>query len=92
MVKQIKALFTPPVYPEDEDKTRIVRLLHIILLALTILLLFNTIVAILLLQNTLATLLNSATVFITIALFTVLRRGYVQAAAILTVSIFWVVV
>ena len=92
MVEQIKALFVPPAYPEDEDKARVAKLLHIILLALTILLSFNTVIAILLLQEVPAILINAATVVVTVALYITLHRGYVHLAAVLMVSLFWTAV
>ena len=92
MVEQIKTLLTPPVYPEDEDKTRIARLLQIVLLTLIALLSFNTAVAILLLQDLVSVFLNAGTVLVTVALFILLRRGHVRLAGILTVTIFWITV
>ncbi|MCA9872567.1 MAG: GAF domain-containing protein [Anaerolineales bacterium] len=89
MVEKIKALLAPPAYPEDEDKARVAKLLHVILLALVILLSFNTVVAALLLRNVQAISLNAATVLLTLALFVILHKGYVRPAAILTVSLFW---
>ncbi|MBK8987490.1 MAG: GAF domain-containing protein [Chloroflexi bacterium] len=92
MGETFKQLFAPPVYPEDEEKTRIARLLNIILLVLAIFLLFNTIVTIFFLGEWLPSLINAAAVVIALALFAVMRRGHVRAVAILTVAIFWTMV
>lgn len=92
MVEKLKALLVPPAYPEDEDKTRVARLLHIILSALVILLTFDTVVAGVLTQDSLAISLNLAAVIITAVLFTILHLGYVRPAAILTVSLYWAAV
>lgn len=92
MVDTIKRLFSPPIYPEDENKTRIANLMHIILLALLVLLSFNTAVSYLLGDEALAVAINAATVLVTAGMFALLHSGRVHLSAIIAVSLFWGVV
>ncbi|MBP6471048.1 MAG: GAF domain-containing protein [Chloroflexi bacterium] len=92
MVETIKRLFSPPIYPEDENKTRVANLMHIILLALLVLLSFNTAVSYLFGDEALAIAINAATVLVTAGLFALLHSGRVRLSAIITVSLFWGVV
>ncbi|MBK8930862.1 MAG: GAF domain-containing protein [Chloroflexi bacterium] len=92
MVETIKRLFSPPIYPEDENKTRIAHLMHIILLALLVLFSFNTAISYLFGDEALAIAINAGTVLAAVGLFALLHSGRVRLSAIITVSLFWAVV
>ena len=92
MVERIKQLLAPPVYPEDNDKTRAAAVLNTLLLAILGLLIFNTTRALLLQFELVPFLLNAANLPVVFALLVFMRRGYVRSISLITVSLFWLIV
>lgn len=92
MLNRIKRLLSPPIFPDDDDKTRIAQLLNIILLVLTVIFIINTIIAIFFNPDFNATLLNGASVLVSFALLFALHRKYVQVTSWATITIFWLFV
>lgn len=92
MLNQIRKFFAPPIFPEDEDKTRKARYAHAITLAfLVVVLVFETLVRISVSYTDLSImdfiLVGLAILFI--AGLIALRRGYVQLTSILLVIVIW---
>jgi GAF domain-containing protein len=85
----MKAFLAPPVFPDDEDKSRIASLLNIILLGL--LCFMGVIVLTTLFTNPApgSLLVNSTTLTIAIFLYYLFRRGHVFLVSTLTITIFW---
>jgi GAF domain-containing protein len=94
MLKRVLSFFKPPVFPEDQDKTRKASYAHTISLVLSVLILLYQLY--LLSSNDPAQLLGPANIVV-IALGMVglinwwlIRRGNVALASILLVSLFWI--
>ncbi len=92
MVKRIKQLLSPPIFPEDDEKTRAAAVLHTLLLVITGVLLFSTLRAVLIAFEPFGFLLNFIILPVPIALLFFLRRGYVRASSLVTVFGFWLIV
>ncbi|HVF26070.1 MAG TPA: GAF domain-containing protein [Anaerolineales bacterium] len=93
MLKQLRVLFAPPVFPEDEDKTRKARYAYWIALAFIVLILGYEMAARLttgITKLSLFDLIMFAVAIILIAGLGLLRRGQVQLASILLVSLIWI--
>lgn len=88
----MQKLFNPPRFPADEDKTRVARLLNTVLLALMLIFIINTVVAILFNPDITAVTINAATIFINLGLLALLRRGHVHTASLVTLTVFWLIV
>jgi len=94
MLKRVSTIFAPPVFPEDEDKTRKARYANVIAIAfLGIVIAFETFIKILANYNKLtifdAIVIGFAGICVTILIL--LRRGHVRFASILLVILAWVV-
>ena len=94
MLKHILAFFKPPIFPEDEDKTRKARYAHRISLVLAGLILFYQLS---LLSNSAPSQLLALNNIVVIVLGIVglvngwlIRRGNVFIASVLLVSLFWI--
>jgi PAS domain S-box-containing protein len=92
MVDRIKQLLAPPVFPDDEDKTRAATLLNALLLAILALLTFNTLRALIFEFDPMGFALNAINLPLVVGLYVALRRGYVRASGTITVVAFWLVV
>ena len=93
MFKQLRALFAAPVFPDDEDKTRKAKYANAIALAFIVIILGYEIAARLtagITKLSLFDLIMFAVVIIIIAGLGLLRRGQVQLASILLVSLIWI--
>jgi putative methionine-R-sulfoxide reductase with GAF domain len=94
MATWIRQLFTPPVFENDDGKTRVVSLLNAMLLCLLAIgLVIPSIMALLDAKTRLFNLLALCTVVgVTLGLHHLLRRGHVQAASVLLLSVVLVLV
>lgn len=92
MVERIKQLLAPPVFPEDDDKSRAAAVLNTLLLAILALLIFNTGRALLIQFEVAPFLLNAINLPVVLALLIFMRRGYVRGSSLITVTLFWLVV
>src|SRR5687768_10156511 len=92
MLKLLRALFTAPIFPEDEDKTRKARYANAIALALIVIILGYEVAARLTSGTTELSLFDLITFAVAITIMVgliLLRRGYVQLTSILLVSLIW---
>jgi GAF domain-containing protein len=92
MLKQLRALFASPVFPDDEDKTRKARYANAISLAFIVIILGYEMAARFTTGSTklsLFDLIMFAVAIIIIAGLGLLRRGQVQLASIMLVSLIW---
>lgn len=92
MVKQFRAFLVPPVFPEDDDKTRRAKYSHVMALAFLILaILYETAVRVLVGYSGLAIfdyiLIGVAAICITGLVL--LRKGYVRLTSFLLVALVW---
>ena len=93
MLKQLRALFAAPVFPDDEDKTRKARYANAIALAFIVIILGYEMAARLttgVTKLSLFDLIMFAVAIVIIAGLGLLRRGQVQLASILLVSLIWI--
>jgi len=95
MVARIRSLLLPPVFEEDEEKTRVARLLHVILMGFMIFLV-PTLVILLILFGFPTTWEEAYTpmgilVILTavVGMLAAARRGYVKGASLVFVLIIW---
>src|SRR5687767_7327850 len=92
MLNQVRRIFSPPVFPEDEDKTRKAKYANAILIAfLGIAIVYETIyrAAIRYTDVALLDLIAIGLAAICIVGLAFLRRGYVQLTSILLVVLVW---
>ena len=92
MLKQLRALFAAPVFPEDEDKTRKARYANAIALALIVIILGYEVAARLTTGSTKLSPFDLSMLAVAITIMaglSLLRRGYVRLASILLVSLIW---
>lgn len=92
MSKLLRAIFAAPVFPEDEDKTRKARYANAIALALIVIILGYEVAARLTSGSTKLSLFDLIIFAVAITIMadlSLLRRGYVQLASILLVSLIW---
>lgn len=92
MKELIRSLITPPVFYEDAEKTRLARLLHVILLTVMTLLILFSIPAFVLTPQLGRLLIELTLAGWSIFMLFLLRRGYVRPAAFLMSLTLWVVV
>ena len=93
MLKQLRALFASPVFPEDEDKTRKARYANAIALSFIVIIFGYEIVARLVSGTTNVGVFDItifAVALIIISGLGLLRRGQVRLASILLVSLIWI--
>jgi len=92
MLKQLRALFAAPVFPDDEDKTRKAMYANAIALALIVIIVGYELATRLASANSklgIFDLLIFAVALTIIAGLGLLRRGHVRLASILLVSLIW---
>jgi signal transduction histidine kinase len=92
MIAQLKALFTPPVFPEDEEKTRIAKLLNIILLAVMGLVMAFSVPAFVMTPKIGRFVIEFILAGWSLIILVILRRGRVYGASFLFTLTLWVVV
>ena len=93
MLKQLRALFAPPVFPEDEDKTRKARYANAIALSFIVIIFGYEIIARLLSGTTNVGIFDIAIFSVALTIIAglgLLRRGQVRLASILLVSLIWI--
>jgi GAF domain-containing protein len=93
MLKNLQKVFRPPVFPEDEDKTRKAKYANAILFAfLGLVIVFETVVRFSVNNTEVAAvdliLIGLAILFVTGLLF--IRKGYVQSVSMLFVILIWI--
>lgn len=93
MLKRITSIFAPPIFPDDEDKTRKVKYANAIALTLIILSLGYEIGTRFIRSHTgieLADLIVILLAAIIFAGWMLLKRGYLQFTSILLVAVIWI--
>jgi GAF domain-containing protein len=93
MLEQVRKFFRPPVFPEDEDKTRRARYANAIIIAfLAVVIVFETLIRVSENYTDLSyvdlIMLGLVALFITALIL--LRKGYVQQTSILLVVLVWI--
>ncbi len=92
MLKQLRVLFAPPVFPEDEDKTRKARYANAIALSFIVIIFGYEIIARLVSGITNVGIFDIAIFSVALIIISglgLLRRGQVRLASILLVSLIW---
>ena len=92
MLEKIRKLFAPPIFPEDEDKTRKARYANRIALALVVIIFGYEVAARLTGSYTSLGIFDMIVIAVAITIIMglrLLRQGYVQIASILLVSLIW---
>ncbi|MCA9960155.1 MAG: GAF domain-containing protein [Anaerolineales bacterium] len=89
MLTWIKQHLAPPVFPEDDDKTRVARLLNTIYLGLLVIFASNMVAAAILSPSALGWGINIATILVDLIFLYMLRRRYVRLSSWVTVIVFW---
>ncbi|HEX5807258.1 MAG TPA: hypothetical protein VFY25_01225 [Anaerolineales bacterium] len=92
MFKQLRTFLVPPIFPDDEDKTRRARYSHVIALAFfSLAVVYETAVRVLVGYSSLALfdLVLIGVAVICIAGLSLLRRGYVRFTSFLLVALVW---
>lgn len=91
-MKTLHNLLTPPVFKDDEEKTRIARLLNIILITVMALVILFSVPAFLLTPHIGRILIELILAAWSVIMLVILRRGYVRPAAFLLSLTLWVVI
>ncbi|HBY09190.1 MAG TPA: hypothetical protein DEH22_15960 [Chloroflexi bacterium] len=92
LVKTIKEWFIPPVFPEDEDKTRNVRILYALLANMLVFLLLAALATIFVfVQKTGVSIFIFALLIWILLSHTLVRRGHILAASQFFIAGAWVV-
>jgi len=92
MLKQVSTIFAPPVFPEDEDKTRKARYANVIAFAiLAIVIAFEIVVRIFagITKLSLFDLILFGLTILCATSLVLLRKGYVRFTSILLVALVW---
>jgi GAF domain-containing protein len=92
MLQQIRIFFSPPIFPEDEDKTRKAKYAHVIALVLLgVSTAFEAVVRTSLARNSLSMFELILIGFSLICLtgIVLLKKGYVQLTSVLLVALIW---
>jgi GAF domain-containing protein len=92
MYTWIRQFLAPPVFEGDEDKTRVARLLHAVLLAFLIMLLAYAAISIVLPNPETILPLVGATIALDLGAWLLMRRGRVQPAGLLFLAVVWALV
>lgn len=92
MSANLRTLLAPPVFPEDEEKTRVARLLQIILVTVMTLVMAFSVPAFLMTPEIGRVLIELILAFWAALMLVLLRRGYVYLAGFLLSLTLWVVV
>lgn len=94
MFDTLGSLFAPPVFENDEEKTRTAYLLNIVILGLLVTSATTSVVLTLVVFRAFEVRSGIALCFclLLIAIYSLMRRGYVQVAVILLILILWGVV
>jgi signal transduction histidine kinase len=92
MLAQLRRWIAPPVFEGDEEKTRVARLLHIILITVMTLVMMFSVPAFLLTPEIGRVLIEILLAFWAVLMLVLLRRGYVYLAGFLLSFTLWAVV
>jgi K+-sensing histidine kinase KdpD len=86
-------LLTPPVFPEDEEKTRQAQILHILVMNLEAVLIFAIVIgnAFIFIEKFYTTLVLVLTLLIMLLTGHLIRTGKVRAGSYLVIATFWVI-
>ena len=93
MLSRIRRIFAPPEFPDDEDKTRLARLLHTLIVSALLFLLFvGFIVTPFLVVEKLFNSLASLALFADLCVaYVLMRRGHLRLSSALFLSGFWLI-
>jgi GAF domain-containing protein len=92
MLQQVRNFFSPPIFPEDEDKTRKAKYAHVIALVLLgVSVAFEAVVRTSIATNSLSTfeLILVGFFLICLAGLVLLKKGYVRLTSVLLVALIW---
>jgi signal transduction histidine kinase/CheY-like chemotaxis protein len=90
MLRAIKQFFTPSIFPNDEEKTRLTRVLHTMVIAFLCLLIVAGIgVAFLGARKLVPTLIFSIMVAVLLTIQVLSRRGHLQLGSFLYIFVSW---
>ena len=92
MLAQLRSWISPPVFADDEEKTRIARLLYIILITVMALVMMFSVPAFLLTPEIGRILIEIMLALWAVLMLILLRRGYVYLAGFLLSFTLWAVV
>jgi signal transduction histidine kinase len=92
MLAQLRSWLAPPVFPDDEEKTRIARLLNIILITVMTLVMMFSVPAFLMTPEIGRILIELSLAIWSILMLMLLRRGHVYLAGFLLSFTLWAVV
>ena len=91
-MQKLRELFAPPVFPDDPEKTRLARLLNVILLTVMTLLILFSIPAFLLTPEIGRILIELMLAGWSLIMLALMRRGHVRLSGFLMSLTLWVVV
>lgn len=92
MLAHLRSLFAPPVFADDEEKTRIARLLHLILITVMALVMMFSVPAFVMTPEIGRILIEIILGVWALLMLVLLRRGYVALAGFLLSFTLWAVV
>jgi signal transduction histidine kinase len=92
MIERIKKLLAPPIFPDDEEKTRLARLLNLILIIVMTLVMIFSVPALVMTPEIGRVVFEFILAGMAAGMLVMLRRGYVRQAGFLLSLILWVVV
>lgn len=88
----LKKLLAPPVFPDDEEKTRIARLLNIILMIVMLLVMLFSVPALLMTPEIGRVLIELALGLLALGMLILVHKGYIQVASFLLSLTLWVMI
>ena len=92
MWARIRKILSPPVFPTDEEKTRIAGMLNAILMVVLLTVVVFALPALIITPNVRRILVELVLILATVGLLFLMRHGYVRLASVILVSILMVVV
>jgi signal transduction histidine kinase len=92
MIERIKKLLAPPVFPDDEEKTRLARLLNVILIIVMLLVMMFSVPAFVMTPKIGRVVFELGLAVLSAFMLLMLRRGYVRQAGFLFSLTIWAAV
>lgn len=92
MIAWIKHILTPPIFLEDEEKTRIAQLLNLILIIVMVLVMMFSVPALLMTPEIGRILIELGLALLALGMLVLVRRGYIQLASFLFSLTLWAMI
>ena len=92
MWARFRKFLSPPVFPADEEKTRVAGMLNTILLIVLLMVVAFTLPTFTITPSLQRILVELVLILATVGVFILMRRGYVRSASVILVSVLLVVV